>query len=432
MLMVGKDAPRGRDAAASADADGGFTLLEVIVSMVVFSVVVTGALAVLLKTTQVAGSNTRRVVAANLATKQIEAARSQTALQIPDGLVSRTEVVGKTTYTVNQTSNYLPSDSATSVCSGSGNNLAYKLVSVDVTWPNMGAVKPVHSDTLRALGLGADGLDPSQGAVAVLVQGANGPVSGMQVTLTPGGQTRTTGADGCAVFVGLTDGQNYTATVNTAGYVSNTNLQYMQNANLGVRKSEVTRGTILYDQAGSFNLSWDVPAGYDVPDGLPVMMRNSFLSDRSYPTCVSLGSTVAGCVDGVPGTAKNLFPAVYDVWAGTCSDSRTPASVTLAPGGAEDVAIPLAPVTFHFVNKQGQPIGAHQVQATHAPEAAPPTATTFCGSGESWSWSGSGGKRSVDAALPTGTWTFTSPGSQPVTVEMTTGSNPDITFVVGS
>lgn len=395
--------------------------------MTLFATVLAAVLGLLLRTTQVTSSNTRRVVAANLATKQIEAARSQQALAIPDGLVTRTETVGSTTYTIAQTSNYLPSDSATSVCSGSGNNLAYKLVSVDVTWPHMGTIKPVHSDTLRTLGLGADGLDPTQGAIAVaLVTGNGSPVSGVQVTLSPGSITRTTGADGCAVFVGLTAGQNYTASANQTGYVSNTNAQQLQNANLGVRASEVTRGTLLYDTAASMNLTWDIPAGYPVPN-LPLLLRNSYLSDRSYPSCSSLGGTVAGCVDGVPGTAQNLFPATYDVWAGSCTDARTPVTVTLAAGGSQNVAVPLAPVRISFVDGMGQPLSAAAVQVTHAAEVAPPSGS-FCGSGETWALSAGSGLQ-TKGALPTGQWTFSASGFTPATVTLGTVVT-DVTLTV--
>ncbi len=75
----------------------GFTMVEVVVSMALFTVVLGAVLGVVTKLTGTLGNSNRRVVAANLATKQIESARSQKALDIPDGLVTRTELVGSTT-----------------------------------------------------------------------------------------------------------------------------------------------------------------------------------------------------------------------------------------------------------------------------------------------------------------------------------------------
>ncbi len=297
------------------------------------------------------------------------------------------------------------------MCTGSGNNLAYKLVSVDVTWPRMGSVKPVHSDTLRALGIGADGLDPTQGAAAIAVQSATGsPVSGVRVTLQPGGATTTTGSDGCAVFVGLADGTNYTATVNELGYVSSNNTQIQQNANIGIRASEVTRGTFLYDTSARLDLSWGVPSDYPVPSGLSLKFRNSYLSDRSYPDCATLGATVAACVQAMPGRVLNLFPTTYDVWAGACGARAT---VGLQAGGATSADVPMSAVRVRFVDQYGQPVPARAVTATGC---------------ETWPL-GSVGPTETKGALPTGTWTLSAAGADPVTITPGAGVT-DVQMVV--
>ena len=88
--------------------DSGFTLAEVLVAMSVFSILVTVTLGMVLRTTGLLASNDRRVVAANLADRQIESARSQRAVDIPNGLTTRTETVGGVTYTVRQTATYVP------------------------------------------------------------------------------------------------------------------------------------------------------------------------------------------------------------------------------------------------------------------------------------------------------------------------------------
>jgi prepilin-type N-terminal cleavage/methylation domain-containing protein len=151
--------------------DDGFTLVETLAAMIVFAILAVSVGGTILHLFRLTEDNTARVVAANLATEQIEAARAKRALDVEDGAVEITPkpVVNGTQYTVVRTANYVAEDSATTLCeTGSGSTrLAYKLVTVHVTWPNMGSVQPVRQDTLLALGLGFDGVDESKGTIAV-------------------------------------------------------------------------------------------------------------------------------------------------------------------------------------------------------------------------------------------------------------------------
>jgi prepilin-type N-terminal cleavage/methylation domain-containing protein len=63
--------------------DGGFTLLEAVMSMAVVAVLASVALAAIMGTTRATGSNIRRTAATNLAMRQIESVRSLPAESIP-------------------------------------------------------------------------------------------------------------------------------------------------------------------------------------------------------------------------------------------------------------------------------------------------------------------------------------------------------------
>ncbi len=225
-------------------SDDGFSIVEVVVAVVILAMAVTVLAALMTRTLGLAQSNTQRTTAANLATQQVEKLQTMRALDIPDGRVTIGPItVGGTPYTIYQSSKYVTVDG--SACSGTtSSDLTSKVVTLRVTWPNMGNVKSVRSATIRALGTGSNDLSGTTGAAAVAVQNAIGDgTAGISVTLmtAPGGTvvaTQTSGDDGCVVFAGLAPG-NYTASANTVGYV---NLDGVQaTTSCGVRGDGVDR-----------------------------------------------------------------------------------------------------------------------------------------------------------------------------------------------
>lgn len=410
--------------------EAGFTLAEVLVAMSVFAVLVTIVVGLVVRTAAVASSNDRRVVAAALADRQIESARAQSAVALVDGLTTRTETVGGVTYTVRQTATYVPSESATSVCSGTGATLAYKLVTVTVTWSGMGRVKPVRADTLRAVGLGTEGLDQTRGSVAVSVVGAAGADQpDVVVTLGPTGATATTGDDGCAVFTGLAPG-TYTATAGAAGWVGTANTRAATVTSLGVTAGGLARGTLLYDTERAVSLTLEGPAGssgHVVPTGLRTVVRNSYLAAAPLPVC---GAPGTGCATGLPGESRALFPDVYDVWAGTCADAATaagvPAVVDLTAASAAAV-LPAGAALVDVRDATGTSLTGRTVTAVHA--ADPPGAGPRCVAGESYPLppTAAGG---TGVLLPPGTWTFSTPGAAAVTRTLTTAATEPVVLTV--
>lgn len=414
--------------------DAGVTLAETLVAMTVFTVMVTAALGMLLRSTDVARSNNRRVVAASLADRQIESIRGSRAVDIPNGLQTRTETVGGVTFTVKQTATYVVNGSSTNVCTATGSTLSYKLVTVTVSWPQMGRVSPVRADTLKSLGLGTDGLSSTLGSLAVSVTGATGAaVSGVPVLLSPGGQTITTGDDGCALFTGLTAG-TYTATANLAGYVGSGGLQQTTAGSLGVVANQVTRASLLYDTTRSLAVTWSSGAAA-VPAGMPLMVRNSYLTARTLPACTAVAASPQSCLDPLPGNVNTLFPASYDVWAGSCSDAVVPVTgnLTASSGSAVPVTVGLARVHVNTVNLLGLPLTGRSLFAVHAAETVA-SGAVGCATGESYTLASST-STGVDVALPYGTWKLSVSSLAPLgtgtaTVTLTAaGAPPTVTLV---
>jgi prepilin-type N-terminal cleavage/methylation domain-containing protein len=404
--------------------DGGFTLVEVVVAMVVLAIGAAAALSTFVAASGVTRNLVQRTAAANLLTRQIEAARAVDTLAIADGRQVSTQTVSGTTFTVTQDVSYVTPGSASTVCTGSGNSLAYKLITVSITWPGMGSTHAVRGDTLKAVGVGRSGFDPSTGSLAVLVAGADGsPASDVQVTLAPGGASETTGADGCAVFPALAPG-TYTAAVSTPGYVGTANTMAATLPNLAVAAQSITRGTLDYDQGRSLDVGLSSPAGAVVPPELTPRIGDAYVPETSPPACPASGNA---CTHGLPGRIDNLFPEVYDVSLGACTASpRSTASVDLrGTTPATSVTVPVGTVDVD-VRHGGASLAGRTVVATRA-------AGPGCPSGETLTLpaTDAGG---TELVLPYGTWTLTTANGVLPAVVVLSPSNPtdSATLVVTS
>jgi prepilin-type N-terminal cleavage/methylation domain-containing protein len=403
-----------------AISDEGFSLLEVVISMVILGIALSSVASILTGALGTTKNNAQRVTAANLAAQQIEMARSQRATDIPDGVTTPVPgvTIDGTTFTVTQTSAYLSSGATTSLCSGSTNDLAYKRITETVTWPGMGSTKPVRADTVVSVGLDSDARATGVGTVALRVQSATGtPQAGVAVTLNPLATTQITGDDGCAVFARLPGGA-YTATASRSGYVSVDGQQTAVAGNLGVTPGKITRSAINYDRAGALAVSLTAPSGYTPTSAVPVTLDFSLFTPdtaRVFPDCaVTVGSTQ--CVSGSPRTASALFPGKYAAWAGACLDAKPPMSarVDVTPGATTPYSAALGGVDI-TVNAV---VGTSVYAIKNADSRCTTTTSLNLGQGSK-----------LKVALPPGSWTFslTADASMPPA-----GGWPTATVVAGS
>jgi prepilin-type N-terminal cleavage/methylation domain-containing protein len=423
--------------------DNGFALVEVLVATVVFGLLASAVLYTLVQALSTTRGNRMRVVAANVANRQIEIARGMSVLDIPVGLSTSTLQVDNTTFTIRQDANWVPSSSATSSCDApSGSRLGYKRVTVTVTWPNMGGIDPVRSDTIKTAGV--SGIDPSKGNISVAVQDRDGrPLAGQQVRLTPGGVSQITGADGCAVFTGLSTAVSYTASVDTPGFVDLDGNQRSVTAPVTPAPAVVTKAPVLrYDRAASVAVRFDVPTGYRLPDGpgLPVTVAadpSDATTTRSTADCAASYAIAGACLTGQPRLVPGLFPVSqgYVSWAGDCASSRPatlPAPIPVAPGAvAVPATVPLVPLDVVARDGRGTFLAV--------PVYAVPAATSGCPVGEAYRLgTTSGSEEPLRMVLPPGDWviqTAAATGSPPAggfwpTVGLVPGSSPVLAEVV--
>ncbi len=395
--------------------DAGFGLPEAVVAVVMLGVLVSGIVAVLMSILSTVRSNDQRVVAANLAQRQIEQVRDMLASDLPNGSTSVAQTVNGTTYTVSQTVAALSSSTSASICAGASSRIAYKSVAVTVSWPDMRAVKPVRADTLRVVGVGA----LPTGMLAVQVNTATGaPAAGVTVTVT-GKPPTTTGTDGCAVFDDLSTASMHTVTASRAGYVGPNGTTTVSETGVAVQSGAVTRLTLDYDNAGILNATLVSPHNYPVPSGMPLtldMSRFAPTTYRAFPECSTSSSAPSGCASGA-GTARtvsHLFPGEYGAWAGSCPGSAPAATTRTAVTAGATVGrnIELADVDLRVKDTAGTTLTGATVRFK-----SPTDSASACNE----SWLVPEVRSGVyQAGLPAGTWTVSVVlGTRTTTTEVT-------------
>ena len=392
--------------------DGGFTLVEVVVSLVIFGILASAAIAMVLTALQVGRQNRSRVVAAQLAARQIEEVRGMRTQDIPTGVTALPDVTTSgTTFHVSQNADYVNSNGTANACdSPSGASLGYKQITVTVTWNGMGTVKPVRDDTLKTLSIA--GSDPSKGSLAVSVRDSDSnPVANQAVTLTPSGGTQTTGTDGCVVFTGLPPGSGYSAGLNTAGFVDINGLQNSVQGSQTVNAGQITKVQFAYDVPASLAITWGVPTGGATPvsvsTALPVTLINTQFPNngkKAFLDCSDPHAVAGSCVTGTPRTISGLFPSNYGygIYGGTCLDAApvtAPGPAAVNPGQSTATTVPVAEVNVTVTTNGTTAAPNKTVYAVHA-------ADTACPNGQVVTLGTTAANGTLNALLPYGQWTI--------------------------
>ncbi len=333
-----------------ATADDGVTLVEVVMSAVVLAIVAAAAAGILIRTLGMTADSRMRSAAANIAEREKEVSLGLGYDALPPGTTTTNVNLDTQKFVVTRTISLLPGTSSVNSCSApDGARLAYKKISVAVTWPTMAAgTKPVQNDTVLAVPVGL--VHGTLGAVSVPVVDRNAVgVAGITVTLNPGSLTAVSDRDGCAVFSNLSPG-TYTASVNTAGYVGTANTQAVTMPGTTVVPGRLAKtANLMYDRAATLNLRWDPPGGgYGLPvTGHGALVERTLLGQTTFaPYCSATVTT--GCLNS-SGTITPAFPwagAGYGLSAGRClpaTGSKVAFSPT--PGTSSNVSLPVGGVT---------------------------------------------------------------------------------------
>ena len=394
-----------------AGRQDGYSVVELLVALTVFALVFAAVSMGIGRALEVNRGNRNRSAAAYLAARELEEVRAQSFSSVTLG---RTTCVYTTTscnlpspYTVVQDVAWASPGSTTTSCdvpTSSGAALAYKRVTVTITWPDMNGVAPVTSQTLLTPPGGT--FDPNDGHILVQAFDRDAlPLAGKTVSLSgPATASQSTSSDGCAFFAYLDPG-TYTATITTSGYVDRQGNQPATQS-VGVTASQITRVQFDYDEAATLSVGLVAPSGAVLPTGtygiaMTVANSNLTVGYKSFQQAAT-GS-------GTPRTITPLFPYAsgYQVWAGDCADAD-PAAYAGGSRGAVLASNPAATTSGSanldavdvVVKRSGVAVSGAAIQAIHA-------AGTGCTSGETLTTTtttDSAGK--LRLALPYGTWTI--------------------------
>jgi type II secretory pathway pseudopilin PulG len=326
--------------ARPSPSEGGFVLIEVLVSALILAIAASGTLALLQATTHSAGE--QRDSAKSYAVAQEDQARLRARqLSVLDGLEeTRYRQLNGTKFKIESNGVFINNKAGEVSCKGENVKPDYVRITSKVTWPGMGGRKPV---VVRSVFSPVNGsVDPESGALIVSVlNSSGGGLSGVGITLSgPANATRTTDETGCAIFGSIPKGTNYTMTPSAPGLVGEN----------GKPPSAKTVGVVAGSPSPTpVELRYDLPGSFLAPFVYRVGASTEFKpSSQSSIMVFNQGMETAksfSAVGGIPAPtveAKELFPftSPYAVYAGSCtSNNPNPKSEPNAPGAAAVAAI---------------------------------------------------------------------------------------------
>ena len=319
---------RGR---STPPAEGGFVLIEVLVSAVIV-LLISGAVFGLLTTTGHASAEERhRSEAYALAQEDQARLRSLRVPTLNKLSQTRTVTLNGTPFTIESSGVFINDKTGTSSCGKESSSADYAKIITKVTWPSTGVHAPVTIASIVTPPTGS--LDPSHGTLTIFAANAHEvPIAGVGLTGTGAGTfSGTTSSEGCAMFPDQPSG-NYTLTPSgVAGGLVDVNGNTPGPTTIGVVAGSTSTVQLLYDQPGSIITEFTAMSG----GKLVASKADSIVVFNSGMTTAKTFGTVGAPESKI--TAKSLFPFTSKdtVYAGSCEgDNPNPKSETNPPGAA--------------------------------------------------------------------------------------------------
>lgn len=347
--------------------DEGFSLIELLVATTVLVIVTSATAAILIQALRTVSENQDRVVAASVARSELERLRALGAVEIPQGLTSRTDT--STGFTVTTSATWVAAGQTGSPCESGATTTqqrSYVRVRIEaiggrLTGPQViDAIVPPRDDVPSA--------KTASITVAVRDQ-ANSPVAGAQVRISSAAtgattQTRSTDTNGCLFFTDLVPGTWQVLLLLTS-------------------PDMVRPGTTTTQTTAALGVGQNSPHSFFAARSVNEITLDATSADYPLPTNIPLRGSFGTWTSAVPTTmpaapirltraANGLLwpdPAGFSATLG-CNDAPT-SSIIVEPGGTS--AVTLSTVSIDVLGQAQQ-----QVTISHAKETAPsPCATVI-------------------------------------------------------
>jgi len=333
--------PHGHPGRTAFDIVGqarGDTLIEVLISAMLLAAIVIGTLTGLDALNRSTALSRDRSQADALAQQEQEVLRSEPVAKLTELSRTKNVTLNGTTFTVKTTSEYINDEKATASCSATTNEADEIKTVSEVTWPTMGAAKPVTESSL---------ISPPPGTLLIVqvatpttkVKGASVSVSG---STSAKGETS---VNGCALM-NLQSGE-YSINAFKNGYVDPNGYANTNEDSSVTRVDYLVAGATIrvgYNLAPAGSLKIKAgPAGNEADQYTvfnPGMTEPRYFgTNGSYKTSLETPTTIYP------------FSSPYTVYAGTCTadlpTSNGQASnpeVTVPEGGSAEVTVPVVPL----------------------------------------------------------------------------------------
>ena len=326
-------------------------LVEVLVTAVLVVVVALGILAGFDGAAATSGELKARAMGAGVGQEDQERLRTFKVSDLSNLRQTRTRDAGGVPYTVDSRADWVTDSSGTASCTSADARADYLQITSTITWPHMGAVKPIVASSLVAPPNGT--FDDTQGSLAVQVRDRNAVgTPSIPVTLSgPQGESDLTNSLGCVLWGYLPAGNGYTVSLDQTGYVDHQGVTAVSKS-VGVTGGATNTVAFDYDEGGTVAVTFDTEA-YGVTQTASWPQLSVGHSSLIGNGTLQFPPTPAGNQASI--TAGPLFPNTdpYTVFSGDCPNnspgaydntyfSSNPGLVTIPPGSAA------APVKIHM------------------------------------------------------------------------------------
>jgi Tfp pilus assembly protein PilV len=402
-------------------------MIEMLVAVSILLIALIAAAFMFQSGMKVSGDTRQRVVAAHLATQQLEAVRGPAAdpakfksvVSDHAGQEIFDVTVNGIDFRITQDIQFVSQTSNSSSCDGGSiTNGLIAQVTERVTWSNMGATQPVQVTTALSPPVGA--YSQTSGGFAVKVVNAQGqPMPNIDVQIVgPVVDTIATTTEGCAFFAYVPPG-SYTASVIDGTGVGDQG-ELTPSISKPVLVGQIASHVFNYDMAATIDhAGWSISGGATVPaTGLPISVANNGLQPY-FAYSFAPGTT----------SMTPLYPYTsgYTLFAGNCADNNpigkdgaknlfypglSPTPVGVTAGGSTSAAIELFTLPV-AVTSGGLPVPNATVTATTTDFPTGSPNIPICTDGGSSGSPSTIGLVSTDAAgnsltgVPLGHWSIT-------------------------
>ena len=403
----------------------GFTLIEVVVAMMVFSIITVGVAYSMVSVLAATRDARGREVAANLAAQEIDLARSiENVFDLHDR--TKNQTVNGTVYTVKIFTDWVTATGVAADCGVGGGTLQYKRINVSVMWPGKMGATPVRADTVLAPASKIN--DPTLGTILVRVKNASGTGSAnVAVTVTPvtgtGAETITdlilpTDAEGCTYALKVKPG-TYTVKISRADSVTEKQETAPESQMAVVAAGATASAGFAFDYVGKITAKYATNYTASAPR-IPVDLHTSMVSTYGIYLNQATTSTATrtfslhpftGGYQVLAGKYANASDATMACasinpmnWPDAVNPAGSPISVvpptivTTGPSGTATVDVPMGVVAVK--NSGASTVTLRALSTAPDPESGDPG----CDINQTLKFADLAAGASAVIALPYGTW----------------------------